>query len=110
MRKFLAALSAASLIAFSIQSITPASATDLGLTGPGGKIAGIDISRWQHPDDKSIDFQKMHDAGISFVMIKASDTRDDADLLSAKYLKTDVQRLRQLAFIQVSITTPYCRM
>lgn len=89
MKKLVTALSAAVFIALSIQSITPASATDLGLTGPGGKIAGIDISRWQHPDDKPIDFQKMHDAGISFVMIKASDTRDDADLLSAKYLKTD---------------------
>jgi GH25 family lysozyme M1 (1,4-beta-N-acetylmuramidase) len=31
----------------------------------------------------------MHDAGVAFVMIKASDTRDDADQLSVKYLKSD---------------------
>ena len=31
----------------------------------------------------------MHDAGVSFVMIKASDSRDDADQLAAKYVKMD---------------------
>ena len=89
MKRLFSALSAVVFLAFSFQSLPVAHATDLSLTGPGGKIAGIDISRWQHPNDKPIDFQKMHSAGISFVMIKASDTRDDADLLSVKYLKGD---------------------
>lgn len=57
--------------------------------GPGGRIHGADISRWQHPNDAPIDFVKMHDAGLRFVMIKASDTRDDADALSLKYLIMD---------------------
>lgn len=57
--------------------------------GPGGRIHGIDISRWQHPNDKAIDFVKMYQAGIRFVMIKASDSRDDADVLSVKYLAMD---------------------
>ena len=57
--------------------------------GPGGRIHGADISRWQHPNDAPIDFVKMHDAGVRFVMIKASDTRDDADALSLKYLIMD---------------------
>ena len=57
--------------------------------GPGGRIHGADISRWQHPNDAPIDFAKMHDAGLRFVMIKASDTRDDADALSLKYLIMD---------------------
>ena len=57
--------------------------------GPGGRIHGADISRWQHPNDVPIDFVKMHDAGLRFVMIKASDTRDDADALSLKYLIMD---------------------
>ena len=57
--------------------------------GPGGRIHGADISRWQHPNDKTIDFAKMYDAGIRFVMIKASDTRDEADALSLKYLVMD---------------------
>ncbi len=58
-------------------------------TGPGGRIHGADISRWQHPSDKTIDFVKMYDAGLRFVMIKASDTREDADQLSLKYLVMD---------------------
>ena len=57
--------------------------------GPGGRIHGADISRWQHPNDAPIDFAKMYQAGVRFVMIKASDTRDDADALSLKYLIMD---------------------
>lgn len=57
--------------------------------GPGGRIHGADISRWQHPNDKAIDFVKMYSAGIRFVMIKASDARDDADALTMKYLVMD---------------------
>ena len=61
----------------------------IGQFGPGGRIHGADISRWQHPNDRTIDFGKMYGAGIRFVMIKASDTRDDADALSLKYLALD---------------------
>ncbi len=57
--------------------------------GPGGHIHGADISRWQHPNDKPIDFVKMYQAGIRFVMIKASDTRENTDLLTIKYLAMD---------------------
>jgi len=57
--------------------------------GPGGRIHGVDISRWQHPYGKPIDFTKMYAAGIRFAMVKASDTRDDADALSLKYLLID---------------------
>ncbi|MGA1591034.1 MAG: glycoside hydrolase family 25 protein [Candidatus Nanopelagicaceae bacterium] len=58
----------------------------IALNGPGGRIHGTDVSRWQHPGDKPIDFVKMYNAGIRFVIIKASDTRDDADALALKYL------------------------
>ncbi len=61
----------------------------IGELGPGGRIHGADISRWQHPNDKTIDFVKMYEAGIRFVMIKASDTRDAADALALKYLVMD---------------------
>jgi GH25 family lysozyme M1 (1,4-beta-N-acetylmuramidase) len=57
--------------------------------GPGGRIHGVDISRWQHPYGKLIDFTKMYSAGIRFAMIKASDTRDEADALALKYLLID---------------------
>lgn len=61
----------------------------IALTGPGGRIHGTDVSRWQHPGDKPIDFVKMYNAGIRFVMIKASDTRDEADALALKFLLMD---------------------
>lgn len=74
-----------------ISSVPQISTPDqlIALTGPGGRIHGTDISRWQHPGDKPIDFVKMYNAGIRFVMIKASDTRDDADALALKYLLMD---------------------
>ena len=59
------------------------------LKGPGSRIHGADISRWQHPNNKLINFKKMRDAGLNFVMIKGSDTRDDADALARKWLKID---------------------
>jgi lysozyme len=61
----------------------------IDLTGPGGRIHGADISRWQHPNDKPIDFVKMYAAGMRFVFIKASDTRETADLLAVKYAAMD---------------------
>ena len=57
--------------------------------GPGGRIHGADVSRWQHPNDKPIDFSVAYASGLRFVMIKASDTRDEADALSLKYLVMD---------------------
>jgi GH25 family lysozyme M1 (1,4-beta-N-acetylmuramidase) len=86
MRKILTAALSLTLIAFTVH---PVAADDLSLIGPGGRLHGADVSRWQHPNDKPINFQKMHDAGLSFVMIKASDTRYDADRLALKYVKMD---------------------
>jgi GH25 family lysozyme M1 (1,4-beta-N-acetylmuramidase) len=57
--------------------------------GPGGRIHGADVSRWQHPNDKPIDFSVAYTSGLRFVMIKASDTRDVADALALKYLIMD---------------------
>lgn len=61
----------------------------IDMLGPGGRIHGADISRWQHPNDAPIDFAKMYAAGVRFVFIKASDTRDSADQLSVKYAAMD---------------------
>jgi len=57
--------------------------------GPGGRIHGSDVSRWQHPNGAPIDFVKKHSAGMRFVMIKASDSRDEADALALKYVIMD---------------------
>ena len=70
-----------------ISSADPAQFIDL--LGPGGRIHGADVSRWQHPNDKPIDFVKMYEAGMRFVFIKASDTRESADLLAVKYAAMD---------------------
>ena len=86
MRKVLALALSLALTAF---TIVPVAADDLSLIGPGDRLHGADVSRWQHPNDKPINFKKMHDAGLSFVMIKASDTRYDADRLALKYVKMD---------------------
>jgi len=86
MRKVLALALSLALTAF---TIVPVSAHDLKLIGPGDRLHGADVSRWQHPNDKPINFKKMHAAGLSFVMIKASDTRYDADRLALKYVKMD---------------------
>ena len=70
-----------------ISNADPAQFIDL--TGPGGRIHGADVSRWQHPNDKAIDFVKMYAAGMRFVFIKASDTRESADLLAVRYAAMD---------------------
>ena len=42
--------------------------------GPGDRILGTDISRWQHGGNKLIDFVKMYDAGARFIFIKGTDS------------------------------------
>jgi lysozyme len=61
----------------------------IDLKGPGGRIHGTDVSRWQHPNDKPIDFVKKYEAGMRFVFIKASDTRETADRLAVKFAAMD---------------------
>ena len=91
-RKAIAIFAAITMLSFPITA-APSNAAALEsvipLSGPGDRIHGADISRWQHPGDKPINFAKMHAAGLRFVMIKASDTRQDSDRLSVKYLATD---------------------
>lgn len=89
-RSFTATLSALALT-FSI--VSPAAANEreaaLSMSGPGIRIHGADVSRWQHPNGKLINFQKMHKAGLRFLLIKASDTRSESDRMARKYLYTD---------------------
>lgn len=89
-RSFTAAFIA---IALTLAPISSLSANEresaLTMTGPGIRIHGADVSRWQHPNGKLINFQKMHKAGLRFLMIKASDTRAESDRIARKYLYTD---------------------
>lgn len=74
--------------ASSISQADPSLLISLG--GPGGRVHGVDISRWQHPGDKLIDFPKMYNAGVRFVMIKASDGKDKSDIDARKWLSIDM--------------------
>ena len=42
--------------------------------GPGDRILGSDISRWQHAGNAPINFIKMYDAGVRFLFIKGTDS------------------------------------
>jgi GH25 family lysozyme M1 (1,4-beta-N-acetylmuramidase) len=91
-RKSLALLSTIIFLAYPLTSSPSVAApkeSAPAMVGPGNRIHGADISRWQHPNDKPINFEKMHDAGLRFVMIKASDSRQDADRLALKYVAAD---------------------
>ena len=99
--KYKASIIAISLFALFASGLSPAYSDEIPvindggplapieLKGPGGRIHGADISRWQHPNGKLINFVKMRAAGINFVMIKGSDTKDDSDALARKWLKID---------------------
>lgn len=93
LRSFTASIAALTMLAFPITAAPTNAATEkesvLAMAGPGNRIHGADISRWQHPNDKPINFKKMYSAGLRFVMIKASDSRQDSDRLAVKYLAGD---------------------
>ena len=70
-------------------NVIAAGPLQLVTTGPGNRIHGVDISKWQHPYDKPINFAKMAKAGVRFVIIKGSDSQVPADVLAKKYLIAD---------------------
>ena len=70
-------------------NVIAAGPLQLVTAGPGNRIHGVDISKWQHPYDKPINFEKMAKAGVRFVIIKGSDSQAPADALAKKYLIAD---------------------
>ena len=52
--------------------------------GPGDRILGSDISRWQHGGNAQINFVKMYDAGMRFIFIKGTDSHPEG-AAPAKY-------------------------
>ena len=70
-------------------NVIAAGPLQLVTAGPGNRIHGVDISKWQHPYDKPINFTKMASAGVRFVMIKGSDSQAPADLVAKNYLIAD---------------------
>ena len=85
-RTLLALLLSVSLLTDATWAVTPAKIVQ---AGPGARIAGIDISHWQHPGDAPIDFTQMYSAGVRFVMIKGADAQTAADAVALKFLIPD---------------------
>ena len=71
------------------------------LLGPGSRIHGMDISYYQHPGEKSIDFNKMYSAGVRFVIIKGGDSVDQYDAQAVKYMIPD-RKAAQAAHLYTS--------
>lgn len=80
---------ARSIVVKPIPQMSEGSIQVVSALGPGNRIHGADVSRWQHPNDAPINFVKMYNQGVRFVIIKASDSRDESDALSLKYLMMD---------------------
>ena len=61
--------------------------------GPGHHILGLDISRYQHAGP--INFATMAAAGVNFLWINGGNTLGPADLLAAKYYRSDRQQAQR---------------
>jgi len=49
-------------------------AVQIDAMGPGNRILGLDISKYQHTKNLPIDFTKMHAAGVRFLYINGGNT------------------------------------
>lgn len=58
-------------------------------SGPGGRIFGLDISRYQHTSGQPIDFTKMYTAGVRFLWINGGNTLAIPDLVASAYYFPD---------------------
>ena len=68
--------------------------------GLGSSVKGVDISMWQHPGDKPINFKKLKSKyGVSFVFIKASDGGNRDSSKSAKWFRTDGRAAREAGLV-----------
>ncbi len=71
--------------------------------GPGARILGADISRWQHPNNAPINFQQMYNSGVRFVFVKASDGLPtdfrDAHDVAVRWSNEDVPAARAAGLI-----------
>ena len=63
-------------------------------SGPGNRVLGLDISRWQHIPGQIIDFSQMASAGVSFVIIKASDGYGPEDAIAQQHVIEDASRAK----------------
>lgn len=69
-------------------AIRVAALPSIKVAGPGGRIAGVDISRWQH-SILPINFKQMAKSGIAFVFIKGSDGNNSDDVITRPLANAD---------------------
>lgn len=80
--------------------VRPPNAANWAAQGFGDVVKGIDVSRWNHPEDKQIDFAKLKsEYGITFVMIKSSDGGTSANALSKKWFAIDRKAAKEQGLV-----------
>jgi len=67
------------------QTVTVLAPLKIVATGPGNRILGVDISRWQS-SDQALDFNRMAAAGVGYAFIKSSDGLATEDALAIPYV------------------------
>ena len=68
----------------SVQATAVIAPLNFAAVGPGGRIQGLDLSRWQDAG-QPIDFNRMAAAGVGFAFIKGSDGLASEDALATPY-------------------------
>jgi GH25 family lysozyme M1 (1,4-beta-N-acetylmuramidase) len=68
-----------------VQSVPVVAPLNFVRAGPGSRILGVDLSRWQNIGE-TIDFNKMAAAGVAFAFIKGSDGLASEDALAVPHV------------------------
>lgn len=68
-----------------VQSTAVVAPLNIVTAGPGSRILGVDLSRWQSIGE-AIDFNKMAASGVAFAFIKGSDGLASEDALGIPYV------------------------
>ena len=68
-----------------VQSVAVVAPLNIVTAGPGSRILGVDLSRWQSTGEP-IDFNRMAAAGVAFAFIKGSDGLPNEDALAVPHV------------------------
>ena len=68
-----------------VQSTAVVAPLNLAAVGPGSRILGVDLSRWQNIGE-ALDFNRMAAAGVAYVFIKGSDGLASEDVLAIPHV------------------------
>ena len=68
-----------------VQSTAVVAPLNLAAAGPGSRILGVDLSRWQNIGE-ALDFNRMAAAGVAYAFIKGSDGLASEDVLAIPHV------------------------